>query len=233
MTNEILLVASIVVFYGAIILLYRFFGREGLFFWTAIATILANIEVLRVVDAFGIEQTLGNVLFASTFLVTDILNEEEGKKYATKAAWLGVITAIVFVVVSQSWLLYEPSESDWAGEGFQIVFSAVPRIVIASVAVFCICQHFDIWIYRLIWKLTTGITGSETRFLWVRNNGSTLISQAINTVLYNFAAFYGVYDMSTLISICVGGYVIFIVTSLADTPVVYMARRIKRNEKNS
>lgn len=233
MTNEILLMASIVVIYGAILVLYRFFGREGLFCWMAVATVLANIEVLRVVEAFGIEQTLGNVLFASTFLVTDILNEEEGREYATKAAWLGIIVAVAFVVISQSWFLYEPSSGDWTGEGFEIVFSMAPRIVLASIGVFCICQHFDIWLYRQIWKLTDRMTGNSRGLLWVRNNGSTLISQAINTVLYNVAAFYGVYDGSTLASICIGCYLVFIVTSIADTPAVYIARRIKRNEKNS
>lgn len=233
MINEILLMTSIVVIYGAVVLLYRFFGREGLFCWMAVATVLANIEVLRVVEAFGIEQTLGNVLFASTFLVTDILNEEEGKEYATKAAWLGIIAAIAFVIISQSWFLYEPSAGDWAAEGFEMVFAMVPRIVIASVAVFCVCQHFDIWLYRRIWNLTTRLTGNERSCLWIRNNGSTLISQAINTVLYNFAAFYGVYEMHVLLSICLGGYIVFIVTSLADTPAVYIARRIKKNEKNT
>lgn len=113
MNNEILLALSIIVIYGCVIIMYRFFGVAGLFCWTCIATILANIEVLRVVDAFGIEQTLGNVLFASTFLVTDILSEKEGVKTANKAVSLGIITSIVFIVISQSWLLYTPAESDW------------------------------------------------------------------------------------------------------------------------
>ncbi len=48
--------------------------------WTVLATIAANIEVLIMVTAFGMEMTLGNILFASTFLVTDILSELYGKK---------------------------------------------------------------------------------------------------------------------------------------------------------
>ena len=80
--NEILLVLSLLVIYGSVLLVYRLFGKSGLYCFTAIATITANIEVLIMVDAFGMEQTLGNILFASTFLVTDIISEVDGKKAA-------------------------------------------------------------------------------------------------------------------------------------------------------
>ena len=78
--NEFLLIASLFVIYGTVLLAYRIFGLHGLYCFTAIATITANIEVLIMVNAFGMEQTLGNILFASTFLVTDIISEVEGKK---------------------------------------------------------------------------------------------------------------------------------------------------------
>lgn len=225
--NEVILMASVVVFYGAVVLLYKFFGREGLFVWMAMATVLANIEVLRVVDAFGIEQTLGNVLFASTFLVTDILNEKEGEKSAKKAAWLGIIAAVGFAVISQSWMLYNPSSSDWAGEAFNTIFTITPRIVAVSVIVYAICQHLDVWLYNRIWAITTRRSGDSRRFLWIRNNGATLISQAVNTVLYNMGAFAGIYSIRTLISICIGSYIVFVVTSICDTPALYIARKIK------
>lgn len=230
MNNEVLLGLSIVMIYSTVVVMYKWFGRYGLFCWTAIATILANIEVLRVVDAFGIEQTLGNILFASTFLVTDILSEKEGVAVANKAVTMGIITAVVFIVISQSWILYTPAESDWAGESFETIFSNTPRLICASLIVYAVCQRFDVWLYHKWWAFTTKLCGDGKRFLWIRNNFSTLVSQLFNTVLYNFGAFWGIYDMSTLISICIGGYVVFIVTSIADTPAIYIARKIKPKE---
>ncbi len=230
MNNEILLITSIIVIYGTVLLMYRYFGRAGLFCWTAAATILANIEVLRVVEAFGIEQTLGNVLFASTFLVTDILSEREGVKEANRAVHLGIVISLIFIVISQSWLLYEPTTSDWAGESFHMLFSNTPRLIAASLIVYAICQKLDVWLYHKWWAMTTKLCGDGKRFLWVRNNFSTLISQLINTVLYNIAAFAGIYDTGTLVSICIGGYVIFIITSIADTPAIYLARKMKIKE---
>ena len=85
MRNEILLIVSLVVLYAMVLLWYQLFGRSGMYCFTVFATIAANIEVLLLVDAFGMEMTLGNILFATTFLVTDILSETEGKKAAQKA----------------------------------------------------------------------------------------------------------------------------------------------------
>ena len=226
--NEILLIVSLVLIYSTVLLAYRFLGKEGLYCYTVFATITANLEVLLMVDAFGMEQTLGNILFAATFLVTDILSENEGKKEANKAVNIGIITSIFFIVLSQLWLLYVPSESDWASSSFDVIFSNTPRIMLASVIVYAVCQRFDVWLYHKWWALTDNKFGNHDKFLWLRNNGSTLISQLINTVLYNVAAFGGMYDFGTMVSICAAGYVIFIVTSLTDTPVVYAARKVKR-----
>lgn len=227
MPNELLLILSLIVLYGAVLVFYRLFGKLGLFVWTVIATIAANIEVLILVDAFGMEQTLGNVLFASTFLVTDILSENHGKKDANVAVNIGIATSIAFIVISQSWMLYTPAASDFASPAIATIFSNTPRLMLASLIVYAICQKFDVWAYHAWWAFTNKKCGDTKRFLWLRNNGSTLISQLLNAVLYTFAAFFGTYSVPTLISIAMASYVIFIVTSLADTPIVYMARKMK------
>lgn len=227
MPNELLLILSLIVLYGAVLVFYRLFGKLGLYVWTVIATISANIEVLILVDAFGMEQTLGNVLFATTFLVTDILSENHGKKEANVAVNIGIATSIAFIVISQSWMLYTPAASDFASPAIATIFSNTPRLMLASLIVYAICQKFDVWAYHAWWAFTNKKCGDSKKFLWLRNNGSTLISQLLNAILYTFGAFFGVYDIPTLISIVFASYVIFIVTSLADTPIVYLARKMK------
>lgn len=227
MTNELLLVCSLFLIYGGLLAFYYFFGKTGLYAWTVIATITANIEVLILVNAFGMEQTLGNILFASNFLVTDIMSEIFGKKEANKAVNLGIATALAFILISQSWLLYTPAQSDWASPSIHTIFENTPRVMLASFLVYAICQRFDVWLYHKWWEFTTTKFGDSYRFLWLRNNGSTLLSQLLNTVLYTFGAFAGLYDTKTLIQICISSYVIYIVTSLADTPFIYWARKIK------
>ena len=224
--NEFLLVASIFFIFGMALAAYRLFGKTGLYCVSVIAVIAANIEALIMVRAFGIEQTLGNVLFAVTFLITDILSECEGKKEANRAVLLGLFCSIFFTCLSQAWLLYTPSESDWVSPAIATVFSNTPRMMIASVAVYAVSQLIDVWLYHRFWDLTTRLSGSRERFLWVRNNCSTLTSQIINTALFTTLAFWGTYPLETLVSIFISSYAIYIVTSLLDTPALYLARRI-------
>ncbi|MBQ2061304.1 MAG: queuosine precursor transporter [Oscillospiraceae bacterium] len=231
MRNELLLIASVFVIFGAALLAYRLFGKTGLYCVSAAATILANIEVLILVNAFGMEQTLGNVLFAVTFLITDILSECEGKKAANRAVWTGIFSSVFFLILSQSWLLYIPSGSDWASPAIRTIFSNTPRMIAASLSVYAISQFFDVWLYHKWWAFTEKRFGDKRRFLWLRNNGSTLISQIVNTLLFTTFAFFGIYDTATFVSIFISSYLIYVVTSLLDTPFVYLARRISDAKK--
>lgn len=226
MHNELLLIASIVMIYGGTLLWYRLFGKSGLYVFTAIATIASNIEVLILINAFGMEQTLGNVLFAATFLITDILSELYGKEDAKKAVNLGIATSISFILLSQSWLLFQPSAQDIAMPHMKAIFSNTPRLMFASLLVYAISQKFDVWAYHKWWSFTERICGDKYKYLWLRNNGSTLLSQILNTGLFSIFAFGGIYDIPTLLHIAWSSYLLFIVTSLADTPVIYLARRM-------
>lgn len=229
--NELILILSLIVIYSGTVFAYRFFGKEGLYAFTVFATVMANIEVLILVDAFGFEQTLGNVLFASTYLITDILSENEGKKAANKAVNIGIFTAVFMVIISQSWLLFTPSQNDWATPSIETLFSVTPRLLLASFIGFAVSQKLDVFLYHKWWALTEKKCGNRRAFLWLRNNGSTLISQIVNTVLFNFIAFFGIYETKTLISIMVFGYIIYLATSLLDTPIVYLARKLKERGK--
>ena len=226
MQNEILLVLSLIITYSVILILYRVFKEQGLYLWTIVATIAANIEVLIIINAFGMEMTLGNILFASTFLVTDILSELHGKKAAQTAVWMGIATSIVFIMISQSWMLYIPNKNDFATPAIRTVFSNTPRMMLVGIAVYVIVQFFDVWAYHRWWEYTSRKFGDREKFLWLRNNGSTLVSQLLNTILFTWGAFLGTHSTQTLGSIALSSYIIFIITSLADTPFVYMARRL-------
>lgn len=228
MPNEILIIISFLIIYGGVMLFYRFFGKNGLIAFNVVATILANIEVLLLVNAFGVEMTLGNVLFASTFLITDIMSENHSRKDANRAVIISTLCSVFFVLISQMWLLYTPSGNDWASGAFHTIFSSTPRIVCASLVVYLISQLTDVWLYHKWWDWCKKRFGDENKGLWIRNNGSTMISQLLNTMLYTLFAFYGTYSFQTLISIFASSYVIYLITSLLDTPFVYWCRKIHR-----
>ncbi|MBP3709019.1 MAG: queuosine precursor transporter [Treponema sp.] len=226
MTNELLLIISLCCSFSALLVFFQLFGKEGCMAWTCLCTVFANIEVAVLVNAFGMEQTLGNTLFASSFLATDFLSEFYGKKEAGKAVRLGIASSCVFIIFSLLVVRYVPSENDIVFASVQTLFSNTPRILIASLAGYAASELLDVQLYHALWKLTIIKSGSREKYLWLRNNIATLTSQAVNIIIFNFAAFWGVYDMKTLISITGACYVIYIFTSLLDTPFLYVARKL-------
>lgn len=172
------------------------------------------------------DTTLGNVLYALSFLATDIMSELFGKKEANKCVKIGIAANIAFIIISQSWFLYVPSSGDKMAGAIRAVFSNTPRVMLSSFLTYVVCETYDVWAYHFLWDWTEKKYGDKRRFLWIRNNGSTLVSQLINVVVFNLLAFAGVFPASVIVQILIFGYLIFIVTSLADTPFLYLARHI-------
>ena len=223
--NELLLVLSLLISFGATILFLKLFGKSGLFAWIGICAVFANVEVLILVHAFGMDQTLGNTLFASSFLATDILSELYGKKDANKGVLVGIITTVLFILLSTMWINYVPAEGDWAMPFVKQLFANTPRVLIASLIAYAVSEAFDVWLYHKWWTFTEKRFGNKDKYLWFRNNFSTLLSQLVNIVIFNFGAFLGIYSLSQLFSITIACYVIYIVTSLLDTPFIYLAKK--------
>ncbi len=226
MPNELVLFLSLIISFGGVLVFFRLFGKAGVYAWTVITTITANIEVLILIRAFGMDMTLGNTLFAATFVATDILSENYGKKTASKAVWLGVATNLTFVLITQSWFLYTPAADDWVMPSVSTIFSNTPRLMLASLSGYVLSELYDVWAYHKWWSFTTKKFGDSKKFLWFRNNIATLSAQFINISIFTFVAFWGIYTPEKVLAVGISGYVIYIFTSLLDTPFVYLARAI-------
>lgn len=225
--NELLFVVSVLFFLGSVLGLYKLFGKTGLYIFTAFATILANIQVCKTIDLFGFSTTAGNVLYASTFLVTDILSEKYGKKAAGNAVKYGLAVTLLWIVGTQITLAFAPNANDYITPSLGIVFGLVPRIAIASLIGYVCSQSIDVFLYHYIWKKT----GDNAGKLWVRNNLSTLTSQLVDTVVFTVLAFWGTYPMPVFISILLTTYLFKAVVAVVDTPFIYIARKIAPKEE--
>lgn len=222
MFNEYLGLGFALVNFVLLLIMYKFFGKSGLFAWVAISTIMANIQVTKTIEIIGLTATLGNSLYASTFLATDILNEKYGKKEAKKAVWLGFSSLLLMVIVMQFGIKFIPDESDIAHEALQTIFGLVPQIAIASMIAYLTSQHLDVIIFTAIRK----VFPKDSQF-WIRNNGSTLISQLLDTLIFTSIAFYGVFPFDVWIQIFISTYILKFIVSVLDTPFGYIAKAIK------
>ena len=222
MSNELIFIITVLIYLGSVLALYRLFGRNGLYAFAIFGTLLGNIAVCKCVDIFGVATTAGNVLYASTFLVTDILSEKYGKRDAAKAVAYSFSVMVLWMLGTQLILMFTPNANDYISDSLRVVFGLVPRITIASLTGFLISQNLDVFLYHYIW----GKTGSNGAKLWLRNNGSTLTSQAVDTVIFTTLAFWGVYPKNVFFSILATTYLFKAVVALLDTPFIYMARAI-------
>lgn len=102
------------------------------------------------------------------------------------------------------------------------IFSIQPRIIIASIITYLISQNVDISLFKFFKNKLP-----SRKFLWVRNNGSTLISQILDNVLFNTLAFAGIFSIETIIQIIISTYILKIIVSILDTPFIYLAGKLK------
>ncbi len=227
MPNEIIFIITVILYLGSVLVLYKLFGKNGLFAFAIFGTLLGNIAVCKCIDLFGLSTTAGNVLYASTFLVTDILSEKYGKNAATRAVAYSFSIMVLWLLGSQLILMFAPNTNDYIHESLSVVFGLVPRVTIASLVGFICSQNIDVFLYHFIWEKTGG-SGAK---LWLRNNGSTLISQALDTVIFTTLAFWGTYPTGVFFSILITTYLFKAVVALLDTPFIYLARKIKPMEE--
>ena len=219
LSNEFLWFILLLANFSAILFAYRFFGKLGLYIWIPIATILANIQVLKMVDLLSIGVTLGNITYASSFLVTDILSENYGKKSAQKAVFIGFFSLTATVIIMNIALMFKPNEFDFIQESLKNIFSLLPRIALASLIAYGVSQLHDVWAYHF-WK--NAFPGMK--FLWLRNNASTMISQLLDSVIFTFIAFWGLLAHNEFVQILITTYVIKLIVAAIDTPFLYLAR---------
>jgi len=209
--------------FGLILLAYKLFGKTGLFAWMALGTFIANLQVIKTVGLFSMVATLGNIMYGTLFLATDALNEKYGKKEANRAVYLGFFALIASTLIMQGALLFHPHDSDWAQPHLEAVFSIVfIRIVVGSLTAYISSQLLDVYIFDKIRKRFP-----SDKMLWVRNNGSTLLSQLIDTSIFVSIAFLGVMETPVFVSVFITTYLIKLLVALLDTPFIYLIKKIK------
>ena len=155
----------------------------------------------------------------ASFLATDLLCECYGKKEAQKAVLLGLFSLVIFTLGMMLTLQFSSSKADLNSSHMKELFQYTPRVVLGSLVAYAVSQTHDVWIFSHLKTMTSG------KYLWLRNNVSTLISQLIDTSLFVFIAFYGVYDFDVLMSIAYTTLIFKWITALVDTPFVYLGKK--------
>lgn len=168
----------------------------------------------------------GIIAYPITFLVTDVISEVYGEKRAKTLVLAGFMVSlftVLIILISIYLPIWENSPVD--GQSYDTVFGLAPGIVFGSMIAYLTAQYVDVQLFEFWRKLTKG------KHLWLRNNGSTIISQLIDTSLVVIIAliiypkFTGVSEAITLqvaVQIIVGQYIFKACIALLDTPLIYL-----------
>lgn len=169
-------------------------------------------------DTFHV--SVGILTVPVMFLITDIIEEIYGKKKVKEFIVAGV-AAMSFLIVVTTIAVELPSaaRSSIEHETFSQIFKVSRRMAIASILAFVIAQIHDMWSFDF-WKRKT-----KGRYLWLRNNLSTFVSQLIDSTIFMFVAFYKsapMWDAVFIISLIIPYWMFKILFALIDTPIAYL-----------
>jgi|TARA_B110000438_G_scaffold277076_1_gene299385 uncharacterized integral membrane protein (TIGR00697 family) len=226
-----------------ILILLKLFGEVGMYIYTVLAIIGANIQVLKLVEFpfFSNPIALGTILFSSTFLATDILSEYYGIKFARKNILIGFISFLIFTIFMLFTMGFTPldpgSTSDqysWAiplQDNLTAIFMPFPTFFIASMIAYLVSQYFDVWFYAKLSLFT------KNKLLWLRNNISTMISSLMDNTIFSIFAWIILnpepLDFNTvLFTFILGTYFLRIIIAILDTPFIYLARNFLPKNTN-
>lgn len=169
---------------------------------------------------------VGVIPYPVTFLVTDTISELYGDKRASHVVWVGFVVSLVMLGFLQL-AVHVPEVENGQQERFAAVFGTAPRAVFASMVAYLVAQLVDVRLFHFWKRLTKG------KHLWLRNNGSTIGSQLIDTLLVTFILFVGTQGiisepgvtatLSDMWPLMVSSFGFKLLIALCDTPLLYLA----------
>lgn len=159
----------------------------------------------------------GVLVFAVTFLLTDVVNERFGRGETKRMIFLAFLAQAAFLAFSYLAVSAVPAPFYMDQEAFATVLASVPRIALAGLAAFLVSELLDAYLFQWFRTLTRG------KHLWVRNAFSTLPALLVDSTVFVVLAFYGVMPLLPLI---VGLTAVKWLVGIVDIPFMYLSRYV-------
>lgn len=180
------------------------------------AGLVTNVVVASKIVALGSFYLPASVfIWALTYPCSDVVTEVYGRKYANKMV-IGGFIAYALALLTISAAVVMPAAPFWAKqEAFETVLSSSLRIMCAALISYVVTQFFDVYIFSFLRRKT------GSKHLWIRNNGSTLISQTLANIIFLSIAFLGTIPFDDWLSLFTNNLTVRYALALSDTALVY------------
>lgn len=180
--------------------------------------VAANTLGLKITPfLFGTHLTVAIFSFPIVFLMTDVIGEVYGKSMSRIFVIAGFISTLLFIVYNLlSNIMPWDLAGNWIQASYDQVFSLSVRISIASLLAFGIAEYQDVVSFFFVRKLF------GTKHFWLRSTLSNIWSQLLDSIIFMFVAFLGVYPFPVLIGIIIPLWIFKVLMGLCYMPLSYL-----------
>lgn len=193
--------------------------RDFLFALFVSSMVMVNTLGSKITTIMGVRVSVGIFFVPVLFLITDIIGEVFGRKEASRFVNMATIMLVLLFVMIYVCIAVKPNDSWDMQEQYALVFGSSLRMTLASLVSFVVAQQLDVFMFSFWSKVTKG------RHLWIRNNLSTIVSQFIDTTIFEFIAFWHLtpkFTTSYVFSLILPYWLFKVVFALLDTPFCYL-----------
>lgn len=204
-----------------------------------VSLVISNVVTSKLFDTglslFGTNVTLPGaaVCYAITFLMTDVIGEIWGKAEANRTVrwgFIGQTVATILIILTQ----HLPAVDQNVQQAYDTLLGQNWIFVIGSLVAYFASQSWDVWVFHKI----RDKLDAKPSMRWIWNNGSTMTSQIIDTVIFigisfgiGFGWFFDPAMHKPLFVMMIGQYLIKFILALCDTPFFYIMTRKDRSKK--
>lgn len=173
---------------------------------------------------FGTHLSVSILFFPVIFIMTDVIGEVYGKKISKLFVLSGVISILLFILYSTISTIAPWSKAGlWAQTGYDQIFGVTMRMSIASVLAFVIAEYQDVFSF-FFFKKKFG-----DKYFWLRSNLSNIWSQLLDSTIFMFVAFLGIYPLKTVIMMTIPWWIFKIIMGFVYTPLSYLGIHLLRD----
>lgn len=184
--------------------------------------VLVNTIGSKIISLAGVRVSVGIFFMPVLFVATDIVGEVYGEKEVKTFVNICLAMLVIMVAMTRLCIAIAPNENWPYQNEYSIIFGSSLRMTCASIVSFAVSQKLDVALFAFIRRLT------GEKHLWIRNNVATIICQFIDTVLFEFIAFWHLtptYTFSFLFTLIIPYWLFKVLFALLDTPICYLGVR--------
>jgi uncharacterized integral membrane protein (TIGR00697 family) len=192
----------------------------------SVATLLiSNTIAVKLFSIGNFTFPAGDIVFPIDYIIGDVLTEVYGYERTRSVIWTGFIALLLMVVCYVIAVQLVPVGFWHDQAAFAKLFDQTPRIALGSFAGF-LCGSFSNSFVLSKMKIWT-----KGKFLWSRTIGSTIVAEALDSIIFNAIAFYGLFQLSNLFSVMYSGFIFKVAFEIIATPLTYfVVNKLKRIE---